>query len=91
MKLLTNYIVALANLLEAEIAHLRKEYFRTATAIVIMFGAVAMLVAGLLLVMLAIFLPIASSAGYPLAALVTGVIAFLFMGLITVVAIWLAR
>ncbi len=91
MKALTDYILALRDLLKAEANAMRRDAFRTAVAVIVM-GTAALLALGALVCLFAsLYIYVDSQSGPATAACITGAAALVLAFIIAEVGIWLAR
>ena len=91
MKALTDYILALRDLLKAEANAMRRDCFRTSVAVIIMAFAAVLALGAFACIFAALFMFVNSLAGPASAACITGAAALLLAFIIAEVAIWLAR
>ena len=91
MKALTDYILALRDLVKADANSMRRDCFRTVAALIVMASAVVVALGAFACIYAALFLYMNSLAGPAPAACITGIAALPLALVIAEVAIWLAR
>lgn len=91
MKALTDLIIALADLLEAEVKMIRRGVFRLVFAMVFLFVGSLLVLGGIGLACYSLYLHLAVETSASLAALLSGVIFLLASIPVVGVSLWLSR
>ena len=91
MKALTDYILALRDLVKAEFNSMRRDRFRTAVAVIVMAAAAVLGLGAFACIFAGLFLFVNSLAGPASAAGITGAAALVLAFIVAEVAIWLGR
>lgn len=91
MKALTDLIIALADLLEAEVKMIRRGVFRLVFAMVFLFVGSLLVLGGIGLACYSLYLHLAVETSPSLAALLSGVIFLLASIPVVGVSLWLSR
>lgn len=92
MRALTDFVVALADLLEAEVRFLKRSLIHVLLAGALMIGAAVLLTGGIALWIFGLFTSLQGAGlGVSAAAWISGAAALTFAAIVTGVALWLGK